>query len=198
MMYQIKDQILVKTSLPINTLNKHSFVAKTSGCPPLPSHPRHLMPLFFPLPRRERAGVRGVVIPSVARNLVVLFRSYKAASNAALSRAPAGAAAPRSRIQYRGEDCLSEASSAAQTIGTVAKAPEGPRPGAPGFGSFCRNKRTASCGAATPQSPPSPRRRAGPKPRKKAPPSSPRHQYRFHPRRWCTCYVMSLASGFSP
>ena len=27
---------------------------------------------------------------------------------------------------------------------------------------------------------------------------SPRHQYWFHPRRRCTCYVMSLASGVSP
>ena len=65
--------------------------------------------------------------------------------------APPGEAAPRSRIQYGGEDCLSAASSAAQANGTGAKAPKGPRPGAHGFGSFCRNKRTASCGAATPQ-----------------------------------------------
>ena len=80
------------------------------------------------------------------------------------SRAPAGVAAPRSRTLCGGEDCLSAASSAAQAIGTGAKAPGGPRPGAHGFGSFCRNKRTSSCGAETPQNPPP--RRAGPKPRK--------------------------------
>ena len=62
---------------------------------------------------------------------------------------------PSPRIRYEGEDCLSEASSAAQAIGTGAKAPEGPRLGAHGFGSFCRNKRTSSCGAETPQNPPS-------------------------------------------
>ena len=78
--------------------------------------------------------------------------------------APAGAAAPQSRNLVGGEDCLSEASSAAQTVGTGAKAPGGPRPGAHGFGSFCRNKRTSACGAETPQNPPP--RRAGPKPRK--------------------------------
>ena len=71
-------------------------------------------------------------------------------------RAPAGAAAPQSRTLFRGEDCLSKASSAALTFGTVAKAPEGPRPGAPGFGSFCRNKRTSSCGGETPHSSPFP------------------------------------------
>ena len=32
--------------------------------------------------------------------------------------------------------------------------PLGPRPGAHGFGSFCRNKRTSACGAETPQKPP--------------------------------------------
>ena len=37
------------------------------------------------------------------------------------------------------------------TVGTGAKASKGPRPGAHGFGSFCRNKRTASRGAETPQ-----------------------------------------------
>ena len=67
--------------------------------------------------------------------------------------APAGVAAPQSRTLYGGEDCLSEASSAALTVGTGAKAPGGPRPGANGFGSFCRNKRTSSCGAETPQEP---------------------------------------------
>ena len=68
--------------------------------------------------------------------------------------APAGVAAPQSRNLVGGEDCLSEASSAALTFGTGAKAPGGPRPGANGFGSFCRNKRTSSCGAETPQAPP--------------------------------------------
>ena len=67
--------------------------------------------------------------------------------------APAGVAAPRSRNPVGGEDCLSEASSAALTFGTGAKAPEGSRPGANGFGSFCRNKRTSACGAETPQDP---------------------------------------------
>ena len=77
-------------------------------------------------------------------------------------RAPAGEAAPQSRILVGGEDCLSAASSAALTFGTEAKAPEGPRPGAHGFGSFCRNKRacpeqsegTSACGAETPQESP--------------------------------------------
>ena len=45
--------------------------------------------------------------------------------------------------------------------------PLGPRPGAHGFGSFCRNKRTSARGAETPQT--FPRRRAGPKPRDAAP-----------------------------
>ena len=67
--------------------------------------------------------------------------------------APAGEAAPQSRNPVGGEDCLSEASSAALTVGTGAKAPEGPRLGANGFGSFCRNKRTSACGAETPQDP---------------------------------------------
>ena len=58
--------------------------------------------------------------------------------------------APVPQILYGGEDCLSEASSAAHTTGTGVKAPEGPRPGATGFGSFCRNKRTSSCGGETP------------------------------------------------
>ncbi len=44
-----------------------------------------------------------------------------------------------------------------------AGTPWGPRPGATGFGSFCRNKRTSSCGAETPQS--SSPRRAGATPR---------------------------------
>ena len=64
--------------------------------------------------------------------------------------APAGVAAPRSRILFGGEDCLSEASSAAHTTGTGAKAPAGPRPGANGFGFFCRNKRASACGDETP------------------------------------------------
>ena len=55
--------------------------------------------------------------------------------------APAGGALPQSRILCVGEDCLSEASSAALNFGTGAKEPEGPRPGAHGFGSFCRNKK---------------------------------------------------------
>ena len=66
--------------------------------------------------------------------------------------APAGVAAPQSRNPVEGEDCLSEASSAALTIGTGVKAPGGPRPGANGFGSFCRNKRTSACGDETPHS----------------------------------------------
>ena len=74
-------------------------------------------------------------------------------SHAAISRAPAGVAAPRSRPLFGGEDCLSEASSAALNFGTGAKAPEGPRPGAHGFGSFCRNKRTSACGVEPPQAP---------------------------------------------
>ena len=66
-------------------------------------------------------------------------------------KAPAGVAAPQSRNLVGGEDCLSEASSAALTFGTEAKAPKGPRLGAHGFGSFCRNKRTSACGAETPR-----------------------------------------------
>ena len=67
--------------------------------------------------------------------------------------APAGGAAPRSRpFHLGGEDCLSVASSAAHTTGTGAQEPPwGPRPGATGFGAFCRNKRTSSCGGETPQ-----------------------------------------------
>ena len=68
------------------------------------------------------------------------------------SPAPSGVAAPQSRNLFGGEDCLSEASSAAQTTGTGAKAPGGPRPGANGFESFCRNKRTSSCGGEPPAS----------------------------------------------
>ena len=120
---------------------------------------------FHPL---GKGRARSIVIPSKARNLhfpfchprldrgsraLFVFSDVVAPSNAARFMAPAGAAAPRSRIQYEGEDCLSEASSAAQTIGTGAKAPECPRPGAHGFGSFCRNKRTS----------------AGPQPRKYRP-----------------------------
>ena len=59
--------------------------------------------------------------------------------------------APVPQILIWGEDCLSEASSAAHVTGTGAQAPEGPRPGANGFGSFCRNKRTSTCGDETPQ-----------------------------------------------
>ncbi len=62
---------------------------------------------------------------------------------------PPGVAATQACNLFGGEDCLSEASSAAQAIGTGAKAPLGPRPGANGFGSFCRNKRTSSCGGET-------------------------------------------------
>ena len=58
---------------------------------------------------------------------------------------------PSPELCLWGEDCLSEASSAALTFGTGAKVPGGPRPGAHGFGSFCRNKRTSSCGAEPPQ-----------------------------------------------
>ncbi len=80
--------------------------------------------------------------------------------------APAGVAAPQSRKLFGGEDCLSEASSAALNFGTGAKEPGGPRTGANGFGSFCRNKRTSARGDETPQSSP---RRAGAKPRKTLP-----------------------------
>ncbi len=86
---------------------------------------------------RWRRYRRGAVVP--------------APSCGAMSRAPSGGAAPQSRIRYGGEDCLSEASSAALTFGTGAKEPRGPRTGANGFGSFCRNKRTSSRGAETPQ-----------------------------------------------
>ena len=48
-------------------------------------------------------------------------------------RAPAGVAAPQSRNQLGGEDCLSEASSAAHAIGTGAKAPLRATPGRPWF-----------------------------------------------------------------
>ena len=58
--------------------------------------------------------------------------------------------APVPYFLYGGEDCLSAASSAAHATGTGAKAPGGPRPGANGFGSFCRNKRASSCGGDTP------------------------------------------------
>ena len=67
------------------------------------------------MPPLQRMGPRG--------------RGKKRASFWRHLRAPAGVAAPRSRSLVGGEDCLSEASSAALTFGTGAKAPEGPRPG---------------------------------------------------------------------
>ena len=102
--------------------------------------------------------------------------------------------APVPSIPYGGEDCLSAAPvlSVAKELSISDRLPTknrfftafrmttfgfswGPRPGANGFGSFCRNKRTSSCGGETPQSSPSscgaetPQssslRRAGAKPR---------------------------------
>ena len=120
------------------------------------------------LPKQKDLVVRGrnpahlslsVILDISNRGSILLFSSpffpfLPAPSHGAISRAPAGVAAPQSRNLVGGEDCLSEASSAALTFGTEAKAPEGPRPGANGFGSFCRNKRTSACGAETPQAPP--------------------------------------------
>ena len=63
---------------------------------------------------------------------------------------------------------MSEASSAAQAIGTGAKAPGGPRPGANGFGSFCRNKRARPERSEAKSKGP---RRAGAKPRENLSPS---------------------------
>ena len=73
--------------------------------------------------------------------------------------APAGVAAPQSRNQLGGEDCLSEASSAALTVGTGAKAPPWGHARAPMvLGPFAETKGP---------------RRAGPKPRKNlSPPPS--------------------------
>ena len=66
--------------------------------------------------------------------------------------APAGVAAPQSRNLVGGEDCLSEASSAALTFGTEAKAPPWGHARAPMvLGPFAETKGP---------------RRAGPKPRK--------------------------------
>ncbi len=77
--------------------------------------------------------------------------------------------APVPSIPYGGEDCLSAALvlSGAKELSISDRLPTknrfftafrmttfgfswGPRPGANGFGSFCRNKRTSSCGAETP------------------------------------------------
>ena len=89
------------------------------------------------MPPLQRMGPRG--------------RGKNAPASGATSGRLRVVAAPRSRSLVGGEDCLSEASSAAQTFGTGAKAPEGPRPGAHGFGSFCRNKRISPSGDETPQ-----------------------------------------------
>ena len=59
---------------------------------------------------------RPAVNPSTARNPVFGFSSCSAPFPWRHLRAPAGAAAPRSRIRYGGEDCLSAASSAALTL----------------------------------------------------------------------------------
>ena len=68
--------------------------------------------------------------------------------------APAGEAAPRSRTLFGGEDCLSEASSAALTFGTGAKAPPWGHARAPMvLGPFAETKGTSSCGDETPQEP---------------------------------------------
>ena len=76
-----------------------------------------------------------------------------------------GAAAPRSRTQLGGEDCLSEASSAALTFGTGAKEPEGPRTGLPMvLGPFAETKGPRRAGAKPRK--PLPPRRAGTNPRK--------------------------------
>ena len=102
---------------------------------------------------QSRIRCRGSVSPSKARYPVFVVGLYTRAISSHHVPAPAGVAAPQSRRLFGGEDCLSEASSAALTVGTGAKAPQGPRPGAHGFGSFCRNKRISSCGAETPQAP---------------------------------------------
>ena len=113
--------------------------------------------------------VRGIVIPSEARNPVVVvgscirsLPSYPRHHMAPFPGACGRGCAPVPNPMW-GEDCLSEASSAALTFGTGAKAPGGPRPGAHGFGSFCRNKRTSSRGAETPHSSPSARRAETPR-----------------------------------
>ena len=117
------------------------------------------------LPKQKDLGVRGrnpastspfsVILDISNRGSILLFSFFHIPTPAIPWRhlmAPAGVAAPQSRNLVGGEDCLSEASSAALTFGTEAKAPGGPRPGAHGFGSFCRNKRTSARGAETPHS----------------------------------------------
>ena len=122
--------------------------------PPL-LYPSPLLALFsFPSPvgAPSHGAIPPPVIPDQIGDPGSLF-FVGTGPRACPSLAPAGVAAPRSRNQLGGDDCLSEASSAALTFGTGAQAPEGPRPGANGFGSFCRNKRTSSCGGDTPKNP---------------------------------------------
>ncbi len=53
-----------------------------------------------------------------------------------------GVAEKRSRLRKDGEDCLSEASSAAAGVGDHRRVPEGLPQGGNGFGSFCKTKGT--------------------------------------------------------
>ena len=166
---------------------------------PPPSHAAsHPLPL-------ERAGVRGVVIPSTARNLAVAFelcflchpRPDRGSSvvvfvfclrTRAISWRLRAWLRPSPELCLGGEDCLSEALilSNAKELSINNRPPGkadsflrqaqdrreilrfaqdkpgmtterhriGPRPGAHGFGSFCRNKRTSACGAELPQEDP--------------------------------------------
>ncbi len=145
-------------------LHVFSVVGAASNAGPASSSPRHHMPPSHPLPL-ERAGVRGVVIPSTARNLAVAFGSCpRAIPWRHIQGACGRGCAPVPNSVCGGEDCLSEASSAALTFGLGQRHLEGHARAPMVFGSFCRNKRTASCGGATPQE--DPPRRAGPRPRK--------------------------------
>ncbi len=85
----------------------------------------------------------------------------------AIVLAPPGGAVPRSRpfSWRRGLSERSEFRSPHTRDRGTGTPSGGPRPGATGFGSFCRNKRTSSCGAETPQS--SSPRRVGPTPRRR-------------------------------
>ena len=90
-----------------------------------------------------------------------------APSHGAMSRAPAGVAAPWSRILYGGEDCLSVASSAALTFRDRGKGTRRATPGRPWFWVLLPKQKDRVVRGRNPAS--IPPRRAGPKPRKTPP-----------------------------
>ena len=67
--------------------------------------------------------------------------------------APAGVAAPRSRNPIWGRGLSERSEFRSPNIRDRGKGTRRATPGRPGFGSFCRNKRTSACGAEPPQNP---------------------------------------------